>query len=106
MVQRLALLLLLAPIVVLAVLPAYAQQSEKVAILKGDGASQACVSAGTCFDPSKLSVSPGTTVTWTNNDQVSHTVTSGNPNDNQTGTVFDSSLIARGKTFSFWFKDA
>ncbi len=106
MVQRLALLLLVAPLVVMSMMPVLAQQSAQVAILKGDGASQACVTAGNCFDPSKLSVSPGTSVTWTNNDQVSHTVTSGNPNDNQTGTVFDSSLIAPGKTFTFTFKDA
>lgn len=107
MVRMLALALLgAASLLVLAVFPALAQQAAQVAIPKGDGADSACATAGNCFEPDKLSIQPGTSVTWTNNDQVSHTVTSGNPSDNQTGTLFDSSLIAPGKQFTFTFKDA
>ncbi|HJU12876.1 MAG TPA: plastocyanin/azurin family copper-binding protein [Candidatus Nitrosotalea sp.] len=97
------LVVVLALVTVGAALPALAQKAAEVTIIKGAGADQSCVSAGNCFDPSKLDVSPGTTVTWTNTDQVSHTVTSGNPSDNQTGTVFDSSLIAPNKKFTFTF---
>ena len=90
----------------LTVLPVFGQEPTTVTISKGAGSGQACVSAKNCFDPNMLSISPGTEVEWKNSDQVSHTVTSGNPSDNQTGTVFDSGLIAPGKTFTFTFKNA
>ena len=49
------------------------------------------------FQPSTLTVSPGTTVTWKNQDSVPHTVTS----DSQ--GLFDSGTLAPGKDFSFAF---
>jgi plastocyanin len=52
--------------------------------------------SGFAFVPSTLTVSVGTTVTWTNNDSVSHTITS---NDN----LFESGTIAKGATFSHTF---
>jgi len=52
--------------------------------------------SGFAFVPSTLTVSVGTTVTWTNNDSVSHTVTS---NDN----LFESGNLAKGATFSHTF---
>jgi len=57
------------------------------------------------FDPPALSVKVGTTVTWTNNDGVSHTVTSGDPSAGPSGT-FDSSLIKPGQTFKYSFTSA
>jgi predicted secreted protein with PEFG-CTERM motif len=77
-----------------------------VSMTKGAAGGQACVTAGNCFDPADAKVAAGDTVTWTNDDTASHTVTSGNPNDNTTGTVFDSSLVKAGGTFSFKFTDA
>jgi len=79
---------------------------ESVTMTKGASGGQACVTANNCFDPSNVQVAPGDTVTWTNSDTASHTVTSGNPNDNTTGTVFDSGLVKAGGTFSFKFTDA
>lgn len=52
----------------------------------------------TSFNPPNITVSPGTTVTWTNNDSITHTVTS---NDNK----FNMTLNP-GQTFSFTFSDA
>jgi plastocyanin len=52
------------------------------------------------FTPGSLSVSVGTTVKWTNNDGVTHTVTA---ND---GSSFDSGPIAAGASFSFKFMTA
>lgn len=77
-----------------------------VTMTKGAGANQNCVSAKNCFDPSTLTVSVGATVEWKNDDQVSHTVTSGSPSDNTTGTIFDSSLVGPGKDFKFTFDKA
>src|SRR5665647_1421190 len=54
---------------------------------------------GDAFSPSSLTVKVGDTVTWTNNDNHDHTVTSDN------GT-FNSGNIANGSTFSFTFNTA
>src|SRR5574337_207231 len=48
------------------------------------------------FGPDTLTIPVGTTVTWTNKDSVSHTVTSKN------GT-FDSGALSQGQTFQFTF---
>ena len=53
--------------------------------------------SGFAFVPQTLTVSVGTTVTWTNNDSASHTVTS---NDN----LFESGTLAKGATFSHTFE--
>ena len=76
-----------------------------ITISKGDSSGQDCVTAKNCYNPDVVTVAPGELVTWTNADSSSHTVTSGNPSDNQTGTIFDSSLIRPSTTYSFTFKD-
>lgn len=51
------------------------------------------------FTPATIKIKKGTTVTWTNNDSVEHTVTAqkdGGP---------DSELLAQGKTYSFTFNE-
>lgn len=48
------------------------------------------------FDPANITVTVGTTVTWTNLDSVSHTVTS------DTG-VFESGTLSHNATFSYTF---
>lgn len=94
-------------VAILAIAPsAFAQESSTtVNISAGAGSGPDCSQSKNCFDPDVITVAPGTTVEWKNNDKVSHTVTSGNPSDNQTGTVFDSSLISAGKEFSFTFNN-
>jgi len=52
--------------------------------------------SGFAFAPSTLTVSVGTTVTWTNKDPATHTVTS---NDN----LFNSGNLATNATFQFTF---
>jgi predicted secreted protein with PEFG-CTERM motif len=91
-------------IAIIAIVP-QAFADTAITISKGDSADQSCVTAKNCYNPDVVTVAPGTTVTWTNADSVSHTVTSGNPSDNQTGTVFDSSLVRPSATYSFTFKD-
>ncbi len=51
------------------------------------------------FNPVTVTISKGQTVTWTNMDSVSHTITS-------TTGDFDSGLISSGKTFSHTFNTA
>jgi plastocyanin len=66
--------------------------------------------ADKAFSPNPINVKVGGNVTWTNKDDVAHTVTSGTgPSDPHKGKEFDSglsTLLAPGKTFSQIFKTA
>jgi hypothetical protein len=54
-----------------------------------------------------LTVALGTTVTWKNTDTAGHYVTSGQPSDNTSGTVFDSgNLIKPGNSYQFTFQNS
>jgi plastocyanin len=86
--------------------PSAFADTSQVSIIPGSGSSDYCSGTTTCFTPSILSISPGNNVTWTNNDNVEHTILSGLPYANQTGTIFDSDIITPGKTYSFTFRDA
>jgi plastocyanin len=54
---------------------------------------------GMSFSPNTITVSAGETITWTNKDNVAHTVTSNTP-------LFDSGSMGNGATFSFTFPSA
>ena len=77
-----------------------AQSSTTVTISKGASATQGTCTATDCFDPQVINIQVGNTITWTNDDTVGHTATSGKVTDNQTGTVWDSSLIKAGGTYT------
>ncbi len=64
----------------LASVPAYGQVQPEVDIQPGasSGENAACVTSASCFAPNPLHVIPGTTITWKNQDYVSHTITSVN----------------------------
>jgi plastocyanin len=64
---------------------------------------QAVLIKGFVFKPSPLEVKTGTEVTWSNEDQILHTVTAGSPGT-ETG-VFNQELPERGAVFSFTFED-
>jgi LPXTG-motif cell wall-anchored protein len=51
------------------------------------------------FDPDQLTVAPGTTVTWVNEGEAPHTVTSTD------GKELDSATLQPGDTYSFTFKN-
>ena len=53
------------------------------------------------FQPGQLEIKAGTTVTWVNQDEILHTVTSGAP-DSRDGKV-NFQLAGKGATFSFTF---
>ena len=63
-------------------------------------------SNGKFFVPDTLTVSKGTTVSWTNGDSTLHTVTSGSAEAGNSGTEFDSSYLAEGKTFQHQFSSS
>ena len=65
-----------------------------------NGASQ---SRSMHYDPSNLTINQGDKVTWTNNDDNMHTVTSGIPGEEGIGNLFDSGVIPPSYTFSHTF---
>jgi plastocyanin len=77
-------------------------KSGEVSIIKG--ASNPSITEP--FNPSPLTVSLGTAVTWTNNDNTGHTVTEGNPSGITPANGFDSGILAPGKTFTHTFAAA
>ena len=56
------------------------------------------------FMPNVLEVKVGTTVIWTNKDNIEHSITNGVPG--KPGGKFDSGFFTQGKTFSFTFTEA
>lgn len=58
------------------------------------------------YEPVSLNVPIGTTVNWKNMDSTLHTVTSGSAEGGVSGTEFDSSYLAAGKTFQHTFSSA
>ncbi|MFZ0842738.1 MAG: plastocyanin/azurin family copper-binding protein [Nitrosotalea sp.] len=59
---------------------------------------------GTPYDPKEIHIIQNSIVTWINNDNVSHTVTSGDPQQGADGK-FDSGLIKPEKEFSHTFTE-
>src|SRR5690349_14125559 len=55
--------------------------------------------ASRAYSPNPITVAVGTSVTWTNNDAIAHTVTS----DSRT---FDSGVVGPGASFSMMFQTA
>ncbi len=51
---------------------------------------------GFIFEPNMITISSGTTVTWTNRDTSSHTIT---------GEGFDSGSVSKDTTFNYTFND-
>lgn len=99
-----ALVILTAFTVMISCLPAFGEESSiPVNITSGSEASQNCVSQNSCYDPDIITIQPKTMVIWTNIDSTAHTVTSGQPSGNDTGTIFDSGQIAPDATYSFIF---
>ncbi|MGH7406644.1 MAG: plastocyanin/azurin family copper-binding protein [Candidatus Methylomirabilales bacterium] len=72
---------------------------------EGTGGKSTAVTVQTFqFRPVPLEVKAGTRVTWTNNDDIEHTVTSGTP-ERRDGR-FNSPLEGKGATSSFSFTEA
>lgn len=63
--------------------------------------------ADRAFFPATMNVPVGTTITWTNEDSVAHTVTSGTVDGFETSPdgIFDSGDLAAGDTFSHTFTE-
>jgi plastocyanin len=92
---------LLGPVLLLSVLAVGCSSQPAASPAPAAAATQISIK-GFAFNPNQPSLTKGATITWTNDDGTTHTVTSGIP-----GTPsgkFNQSLDA-GKTFSFTFTE-
>jgi plastocyanin len=64
----------------------------------GPGPNQVFIQS-LAFNPASITVTAGTTITWTNKDGIAHTITSDS-------NAFDSGSVKSGGTFSFTFATA
>lgn len=76
---------------------------NSVSIPEGSGV-QGCEQTMDCFNPNPITIGVGETVSWSNDDNVAHTVTSGTPSSGADG-LWDSGLIMQGDSFDFTFND-
>ncbi|MDE1867267.1 MAG: hypothetical protein KGI08_06120, partial [Thaumarchaeota archaeon] len=78
---------------------AYASDIQVVIV---NGTSNHCLPYLSCYKPFEVDVTPGSTVTWINNDNRTHTVTTGTSNYGPVG-LFDSGQILPGHSFTQFF---
>lgn len=69
----------------------------------GDSPEEEVQMVGQSFDPDNFEVTEGTTVVWTNESDLTHTVTSGA--DREHDGLFDSGNVAPGEEFSYTFDE-
>ena len=79
--------------------------SAHVTISKGSSAP-GCEETNECYVPHAITIGVGEKVVWTNDDQVTHTVTSGVLTEGGPDGIFDSGLFVPGDEFSHVFEDA
>ncbi|MDR4490250.1 MAG: PQQ-dependent sugar dehydrogenase [Candidatus Nitrosocosmicus sp.] len=58
------------------------------------------------YSPNPITIEKGQTITWYNGDSISHTVTSGQDNDKDAGSEFDSGAIIPNQSYSLTFEDS
>ena len=79
----------------------FASAEEVTVSVPSDSAVPGCEETNECYIPFEVTVNPGDTVVWSNDDVAAHTVTSGVP-PTADGT-FDSGIFMAGATFSHTF---
>ena len=103
-----SLFTLLAVFSIIVITPSAFADHSKVDINMAAGSSvPGCETNNMCYMPYNAALDPGGEAVWHNTDSVGHTVTSGIESDSATwGTIFDSSLMAPDKMFSYKFEEA
>ena len=78
---------------------AFAEHSVNVTVENAHGSSTPGCEPD-CFLPSTVIIALGGQVTFANNDTSPHTSTSGDPNGNNIGAIWDSSLVMAGQSYT------
>jgi predicted secreted protein with PEFG-CTERM motif len=100
-IKKVKYIFLLVALTIVPTLPAAFAADTQVSIPAG-ASSPGCEKTNECFMPASVTVHPGDTVTWSNDDTAAHTVTSGTAKDGPDGT-FESDLFMAGNTFQYTF---
>ena len=90
----------LAVLTIAITLPNAFAEDQNISIPSGSSVP-GCEETNACYLPPSVTVHPGNTVTWSNDDSAAHTVTSGIPPVGD--EIFDSGLIIAGSTYSYKF---
>ena len=83
---------------------AFAEHSMNATVENADGSSVPGCEPD-CFIPATLTINPGESVTFNNNDTAAHTSTSGTPADGPSG-AWDSSIVMTGQSYTTGALDA
>ena len=83
--------------------PAFAQEGDNSVIIPQGAATP---NNPPYYVPPEITVSSSTTVTWTNEDSIIHTVTEGSPQSTGSTPAFDFSIIAPNQTWDNTFDTA
>jgi len=81
-------------------MPVYA---ENLIIIPAGSSILGCEEKNECYIPYETKIANGSKITWSNDDYVAHTITSGTVKEEPDG-IFDSGLVISGKTFSHVFE--
>jgi len=84
-------------------LPLFPEPISDVSIPPGASGS-GCHAKKKCFVPTTTKIDVGDTVTWSNDDSITHTVTSLRTDDAPAGKKFDSDMMLAGEIFSYMFE--
>ena len=84
----------------LAIMPAYA---ENLIAIPAGSSVLGCEEKNECYIPYETKIANGSKITWSNDDHVAHTITSGTIKEGPDG-IFDSGLFVSGKAFSHVFE--
>ena len=71
-------------------------------VIIANGTAHHCLPYLSCYKPYEVDISPGSTVTWVNNDNRTHTATAGTPNGGPVA-AFDSGAIPPGQSYTQFF---
>lgn len=77
-------------------------QAYDAKVIIVNGTSNHCRPELSCYTPYQVDIAPGDTITWLNEDNRTHTVTTGTTNYGPVG-VFDSGIILPGNSFTQFF---
>ena len=90
----------LLPVILLLIMLFIGCEDNSTDAASGDPPANEIWIQGNAFRPASKTITAGTTITWVNKDNMSHTATSGS--GSPTG-VFDSGNLSNGQSFSFTF---
>lgn len=99
-IQTLSILTIIIASLTLVIMPIYAENLIRIPV---GSSALGCEKTNECYIPYETKIVNGSKVTWSNDDYVAHTITSGSSKEGPDG-IFDSGLFTSGRTFSHVFE--